>query len=162
MKKQVNTLIKVKGVGEIETPENNPLLLHFLSPLEVAAYKNKFNKFRYNLDGIVLEIQPQMARLLFYRSKKHVQDMRDILQTARLQLLKQSDEQIRRFLLKPLKNHGLPTRIYHVLASNYCRKMEDVAEKGEHGLSRMRGMGKNSVAYLMNLFMENGCGSLFI
>lgn len=161
MKNKINKA-KVKGVGEMETPAKNPLLLHFLSPLEVAAYKNKFKKFIYNLDGLLIEIEPQMSRTLFYRSKKHVTDMRDILQSARLKLLKQSDEQTRRFLLRPLKGHQLPTRIYHILASNYCRKMEDVAEKGEHGLLRMRGMGKDSVTYLMNLFLENGCGSLFV
>lgn len=161
MKNKINKT-KVKGVGEIETPETNPLLIHFLSPLELVAYKHKFKKFNYNLGGIVIEIEPHMSRILFYRSKKHVTDMRDILQSARLKSLKQSDEQVRRFLLKPLKNHQLPTRIYHILASNYCRKMEDVAEKGAHGLIRMRGMGKDSVSYLMNLFIKNGCGSLFV
>lgn len=78
-------------------------------------------------------------------------------QGIRLKLLMQSDEQIKSFLLKPLKSHNLPTRIYHTLPSDYCLKMEDVAEKGEHGPMRMLGIGKDS-----NLFMENGCGSLFI
>ena len=41
-------------------------------------------------------------------------------------------------------------------------QMADVAEKGGHSLKRMKGMGNESVTYLMNLFMKNGCGSLFI
>lgn len=153
---------KVKGVGEIETPETNPLLLHFLSPLELAAYRHKFKKFTYDLDGLQLEIEVHMSRALYYRSRKHANDMRDLLQSKRILLLKRSDERIRRFLLKPLKHHELPTRIYHILAGNYIRKMEDVAEKGEHGLLRMRGMGKDSLTYIINLFIDNGCASLFV
>jgi hypothetical protein len=161
MKTKINKA-KVKGVGEIETPETNPLILHFLSPLERAAYRHQFKKFTYDLDGIPLEVTPYMSRKLFYHSKRQINQLRDLLQGARIKLLKQSDEKTRRFLLKPLKQHGLPTRIYHILAGNYCRTMEDVAEKGEHGLSRMRGMGRDSVILLMNRFIENGCGDLFV
>jgi hypothetical protein len=54
---------KVRGVGEIETPETNPVLLHFLSPLERAAYQHQFRRFTYNLDGINLILlgRPQRA-----------------------------------------------------------------------------------------------------
>ena len=154
--------VKVKGVGEIETPETNPLLLHFLSPLELAAYRHKFKRFNYNLDGLTLEITPAMSKALYYRSRKNVNGLKDILLTARLNLLKRADPKLRRFLTMPLENHNLPTRIYHLLAGNDCQCMADVAEKGEYGLMRMRGMGKDSMTYLMNLFIENGCGSLFL
>ena len=97
MKKQLKTLTKVKGVGAIKTPENNPLLLHFLSPLERSAYQRKFKKFIYDLDGLEIEIEAHMSRALYYRSRKHVWDMRDLLQGKRIQLLKRSDEHIRRF-----------------------------------------------------------------
>lgn len=162
MKTTVKTLTKVKGVGAIETPETNPLLLHFLSPLELAAYRNKFKKFTCDLDGLEIEIEVHMSKALYYRSRKHANDMRDLLQAKRIQLLKRTDERIRRFLLKPLYHHELPTRIFHILKSNYIRKMEDVAVKGEHGLLRMRGMGKDSVSYIITLFINNGCDSLFI
>lgn len=162
MKTKVKVLTKVNGVGEIETPENNPLLLHFLSPLELAAYKHKFKRFTYNLDGVLLEIEPRMAKALFYRSRKNVNGLRDILQESLITLLKRADPNFRRFLIMPLKNHNLPTRLYHILLDHHCRNMAEVAEKGEHGLKRMKGMGNDSVTYIMNLFIENGCGSLFI
>jgi hypothetical protein len=160
MKKQMSTA-KVKGVGEIETPETNPLLIHFLSPLERAAYRHQFKRFTYDLDGLPLEITPYLSKKLFYQSKKRINALRDLLQGARIKLLKQSDEKTRRFLLKPLKQQPLPTRVYHLLAGNYCRCMADVAEKGVHGLKRMSGMGPESVALVINLFAEHGCGALF-
>jgi hypothetical protein len=153
---------KVKGVGAIETPDTNPLLIHFLSPLERAAYRHQFKKFVYDLDGIPLEITPYLSKKLFYHSRKRINALRDLLQGARLQLLKQSDEKTRRFLLRPLKQQPLPTRIYHLLAGNDCRNMADVAEKGLHGLRRLRGMGNNSLALIVKLFDEQGCGSLFV
>jgi hypothetical protein len=152
---------KVKGVGEIQTPETNPVLLHLLSPLERAAYKHEFKRFFYNLDGLPLEVTPEMSRKLFYQSERRVNDLRDLLQGARIKQLKQLDENTRRFLLKPLRHHGLPIRLYHVLRGKYCRTMEDVAEKGEHGLRSMRGIGKQGLAIIRELFVENGCGSLF-
>jgi hypothetical protein len=153
---------KVKGVGEIETPETNPLILHFLSPIERAAYRNKFRPFKYNLDGVVLDVDGAMCKSLYYRSREHIGSIRYTLYEFKVKLLKKSDERIRRWLLKPLKHQELPTRIFHILNSNYCRKMEDVARKGESGIYRMRGMGKEGLTYLVNLFFENGCGSLFL
>jgi hypothetical protein len=103
-----------------------------------------------------------MCKSLYYRSRDHIGSIRYILYESKVKLLKKSDERIRRWLLKPLKHQELPTRIFHILNSNYCHKMEDVARKGESGIYRMRGMGKEGLNYVINLFFENGCGSLFI
>lgn len=159
MKSNINKT-KVKGVGEIQTPETNPVLLHLLSPLERATYKHEFKRFFYNLDGLPLEVTPEMSRKLFYQSERRVNELRDLLQGARIKLLKRLDEKTRRFLLKPLRHHGLPSRIYNVLAGQYCRTMEDVAEKGEYGLRSMKGIGKQGLAVIRKLFIENGCESL--
>jgi len=40
--------------------------------------------------------------------------------------------------------------------------MAAVANKGEYEPKRMRGLGKESVNYLLKLFIDNGCGSLFL
>ncbi|MGV2481718.1 UNVERIFIED_CONTAM: hypothetical protein IGO34_33510, partial [Salmonella enterica subsp. enterica serovar Weltevreden] len=57
--------------------------------------------------------------------------------------------------------HKLPVRVYHILKGNGCYNMAEVAQKGEHGLKRMRGMGKTHVANIMKVFIDNGCGALF-
>lgn len=159
--KTVKPLSKVKGLGDIETPENNPILLHFLSPLELAAYKNKFQPFKYNLDGVMLDIEPHMSKELYWQSKRRTTALRQLLQKSKQKILKQ-DPELKRFLHKSLKHHNLPTRIYHILKDNSCYNMADVAQKGEHGLKRMRGMGKIQIAHIMKLFMDNGCGDLFL
>ncbi|PBQ31798.1 hypothetical protein CNR22_08460 [Sphingobacteriaceae bacterium] len=161
MKSTVKQLSKLKGLGDIETPENNPILLHFLSPLELAAYKNKFQPFKYNLDGVILDIEPNMSKELYWQSKRRATAIRQLLQKSKQKILKQ-DPELKRFLHKPLKHHNLPTRIYHVLKGNGCYNMAEVAQKGEAGLKRMRGMGKVQIAHIMKLFMDNGCGDLFL
>lgn len=161
MKTRVKPLTAVKGLGDIETLENNPILLHFLSPLELAAYKHQFRPFKYNLDGVTLEIEVHTSKQLYWHSKRHVTALRDLLQKSKQKILKQEPE-LKHFLHKPIKHHNLPTRIYHILKGNNCYNMADVAAKGEHGLKRMRGMGKIQIAYIMKLFIDNGCGDLFL
>jgi hypothetical protein len=161
MKPKVKQLTSAKGLGDIETPDNNPLLLHFLSPLELAAYKHQFQAFRYNLDGVILDIGPHMSKELYWQSKRRATALRQLLQKSKQKILKQ-DPELKRFLHKPLKHHNLPTRIYHILKGNGCDNMSEVAQKGEAGLKSMRGMGKNQMAHIMNLFINNGCGDLFL
>jgi hypothetical protein len=161
MKTTIKPLTKVEGLGDIETPENNPQLKHYLSPLELAAYKHSFQRFTYHIEGETLHIESHVAKAIYFKSKKHVSILRSILQRSRQKTLKQ-DVRVKRFLSTALKNHGLPTRIYHVLRQNDCDNMADVANRGEHGLKRMRGMGKESINYLIKLFIDNGCGNLFL
>jgi hypothetical protein len=161
MKKKLKPLTTVKGLGDIETPDNNPVLKHFLSPLELAAYQHQFKYFKYNLDGLILEIEPAVCKDLYYLSKRRVIALRVLLQKSKQKLLKQ-DPEIKHFLHKPIKQHHLPTRIYHILKSNSCYNMADVAQKGEHGLKCMRGIGKTHITTILNLFMDNGCGELFL
>jgi DNA-directed RNA polymerase alpha subunit len=161
MKTTVKPLSKVKGLGDIETPENNPQLKHYLSPLELAAYKHSFQSFTYRIEGETLHIEAHVAKEIYFNSKKHVGILRSILQRCRQKELKQNIK-TKRFLNAPLKDHGLPTRIYHVLRQNDCENMADVANRGEYGLKRMRGMGKESINYLIKLFIDNGCGNLFL
>ena len=110
MKTQSKKLAKVKGLGAIETPENNPVLLHFLSPLELAAYRHQFKPFKYNLDGLMLEIEPHVCKELYWQSKRHAIKLRELIQKSKQKILKH-DPEIWRFLHKPLRHHKLPTRI---------------------------------------------------
>lgn len=89
MKTKVKQLTSVKGLGDIETPDNNPLLLHFLSPLELAAYKHQFQAFRYNLDGVILDIGPHMSKELYWQSKRRATALRQLLQKSKQKILKQ-------------------------------------------------------------------------
>lgn len=159
--KTVKPLSKVKGLGDIETPENNPLLPHFLSPLELAAYRHQFQAFNYNLEGTMLDIEPHMSKALYRQSKQRATALRQLLQKSKQKILTQDPER-KRFLHKPLRHHNLPTRLYHILKFNGCYSMAEVAQKGEAGLQRMRGMGKIQMAYIMKLFIDNGCGDLFL
>ena len=161
MKTQSKKLAKVKGLGDIETPENNPHLKHYLSPLEQAAYRHNFQKFTYYLEGETLHIEPHVAKEIYFRSRKHVTAIRAIIQRTRQKELIQ-DIQVKHFLRIPLKDHNLPVRIYHVLKGNACDNMADVADKGEYQLKRMRGLGKESLNCIIKLFNDNGCGNLFL
>lgn len=102
-----------------------------------------------------------MSKELYWQSKRHTIKLRQLLQKSKQKILKQYPE-LKRFLHKPLNHHSLPTRIYHILKSNGCYNMSEVAQKGESGLRRMRGMGKIQIAHIMNLFIDNGCGDLFL
>lgn len=161
MKTQSKKLAKVKGLGDIETPENNPILLHFLSPLELAAYNHKFRSFIYKLDELNIELEPHVCKDIFYQSRRHVTVLRGLIQKSKQKILKQ-DPRIKQFLHKPIKQHNLPIRIYHLLKTNSCYNMADVAQKGEYGLKRIRGMGKTHISTIINLFIDNGCGELFM
>lgn len=161
MKTALNALTKVQGLGDIETPENNPHLKHYLSPLELAAYRHSFQKFTYHIEGETLHIEPHAAREIYFKSRKHVTVLRAIIQRVRQKELKQ-DVRVKRFLQMPLIDHHLPVRIYHVLKGNGCDTMADVADRGEYQLKRLRGFGKESLNYLVKLFNDNGCGDLFL
>lgn len=161
MKIKVGLLDKVQGLGVIETPESNPLLINFLSPLQRAAFRNKFRPFTYNLEGTELLITADMCRELFWEAKRDYVKYRRLIQPARQALLLK-DPYKKQFLKKKTHHFNFPTRLQHILNENSLYTMSSIADKGEHGLSRMRGMGKERVTYLMNLFTDNGCGELFL
>ncbi len=152
----------IKGLGLVERPESNPALWHYLSPLERATYRSNFQSFTYDLEGITLVLDAPVAKALYRCSKEHIVSLRNILHQAKVNYLVNSDTRIRRFLLKPLEQHELPTRLYHLLKESRCRHMADVALIGEKALYLKRGMGKGMLASLLNLFSENGCAILFI
>jgi|GEM_PF-1868342 hypothetical protein len=152
----------IKGLGLIETPEHNPAILHYLSPLERAAYNSSFGAFEYDLGGITLALDAPAAKALGRCAKEHIASLRNILYQTKVNYLTQSDARIRRFLFSPLEQQILPTRIYHLLKESRCRHMADVALLGESALKNKRGMGKGTISYLINLFTQNGCAILFL
>ncbi len=137
-------------------------LQHYLSPLERAAYRSHFQSFVYELEGMPLQLNAHAAKALHRCSQEHMAALRKILFKSKLHYLMQSDARICRFLLKPLEQHVLPTRIYHLLKQNRCRHMADVALLGESTLKSKRGMGKGMLTFLLNVFAENGCAMLFL
>lgn len=161
MKKKVKKQVFIQGHGLIETPETSLLTLHFLCPLELAAFKNKFQEFSYEFDGDVLDIDPAMCRELFANTKQNIQFFQHIIQQAKQKLLMR-DARIKRFLTMPLRNHHLPIRLYHILHNANCTSMSHVAEKGIQELKNQRGMGKIQLNYLLKLFKDNNCGNLLL
>jgi len=161
MKRTVSLLLRVPGVGSIESPDDNPMLLHFLTPLQRAAFRNKFQPFEYDIDGVKLEIDRHMCRDLFWKSRREIKAYRVFLQPARQKLLK-DDIKAMYFLTCPLIHHKLPNRLYHILIGKNLNTMSQVIALGEEELKRLRGMGKKQMTYLINLFVDNGCGSLFL
>ncbi len=161
MKTQTKKPAKRQQFWEHETPETNPVIKNFLSPLSIAVYKNHFKKFNFHLDGQALEVDRSMCMELYSAMHDHTHQQKTILQKAKIKLLKRNPA-IKRFLMLPIEKHNLPTRLYHILKNNYCRHLADAAGGGERSLRRMRGMGNGQLSYLMKLFIDNGCGSLFI
>jgi hypothetical protein len=161
MKSNLKALTPLKAIAGMETPANNPQLAYLLSPLELAAYKHPSGPFTFYLHDEAIIIEPHMSGAIRRLSKKHVAALRSVLQRARQKELAQ-DPAIRRFLHQPLKTHNLPTRVYHVLRGAGCLTLADVANRGEPGLRRLRGMGNRGISAIFKLFNDQGCGSLFL
>jgi len=160
MKQKTKKPAKRQQFWEKETPETNPAMTSFLSPLSLAVYKNKFTKFNFHHDNLILEVDRLMCMELFSAMRDHTREQKAILQKAKIKLLKR-DPTIRKFLIAPLEKHNLPTRLYHTLKSDYCSCMEDVARRGEYRLKRLRGLGDDGLKLLIDLFYKNGCIILF-
>lgn len=71
------------------------------------------------------------------------------------------DPQLQRFLRRPLAEHGLPTRLYHLLTEKDCQTMQDVLELGMVGVRSMRGVGKGSLQALQQLLEQHGAAGLW-
>lgn len=142
------------------TPEADPAMIHYLTPLETALFKHRLQPFQYEVDSLPLKFDHLQCYYLYQSTRAHILFLSDIVQSSKINFLKR-DPAIRHFLTKPLQKHQLPRRLHNALHFKQHRHMADVAAKGEHGLLMTKGIGKNSREYLIELFHTNGCGILF-
>ncbi len=135
-------------------------LAHVLSPLDRAARAANFEAFTYSFNGIALPIGKAMLAELKHISRHRLKLCEQI--TKALSGLPQLPApEISPFLIVPLNDIAMSTRLRHLLQDANCHNLLNVAELGSKGLSRQRGIGSKTLDEVRRIFIREGCAELF-
>lgn len=141
-------------------PFQDEQLLHYLfSPLEIKAFSGAHDPIVKPRHGDSITIPPQLNQELAKIGQDKLRLFTGFISGLSRERIK-SDPQVEKFLYRPLIEHGLPTRLYHLLQSKECDTMEDVIRLGMPGIRSLRGVGKGSLKALQQLLEKNGCPGL--
>lgn len=141
-------------------PLQDEQLLHYLfSPLEIKAFDGTHDPILKPGQGQSIVIPPQLNQELARIGQRKVRLFTAFISGLSRERVK-ADPALESFLYRPLIEHGLSTRLYHLLQTKECHNMEDVIKLGMPGIRSMRGIGKGSVKALQKLLETNGCSGL--
>lgn len=141
-------------------PLQGEQLLHYLfSPLEIKALDGTHDPIVQPKQGKSIVLPSQLNQELARIGQRKVRLFTDFISGLARERVK-GDPALESFLYRPLMEHGLSTRLYHLLQAKECRNMEDVIKLGMPGIRSMRGIGKGSVKALQKLLETNGCSGL--
>lgn len=156
----MKTASKQTGTDFMLDPLQDEQLLHYLfSPLELKAFSGTHDPLVQPTQGKSMVLPSQLNQELAKIGQGKLRLLTHFISRLSREHIK-SDPQLERFLYRPLIDHGLPTRLYHLLQSKECHNMEDVIRLGLPGIRSMRGIGKGSVNALQKLLEKNGCSGL--
>jgi len=141
-------------------PLQDEQLLHYLfSPLEIKAFSGTHDPVASYGRGYRLAIPDHINQELAKIGQHKLRLFTGFITGLTQEYIK-SDPALESFLYRPLIEHGLPTRLYHLLRAKECHNMEDVIKLGMPGIRSLRGIGKGSVKALQTLLEKNACGGL--
>jgi hypothetical protein len=141
-------------------PLQDEQLLHYVfSPLEINAFSGTHDPVLQPGQGKTITLPPQLNQELAKIGQGKLRLLSGFISGLPREPIT-SDPHLEKFLYRPLIEHGLPTRLYHLLLSKECKHMHDVIRLGMPGIRSMRGIGKGSMDELQRLLEHNGCNGL--
>lgn len=148
------------GTDFTRDPLQDEQLLHYVfSPLELKALDGTHDPVVQPKQGKSMVLPSQLNQELAKIGQGKLRLLTGFISGLTKEYIK-SDPALESFLYRPLMEHGLSTRLYHLLQAKECRNMEDVIKLGMPGIRSMRGIGKGSVKALQKLLETNGCSGL--
>jgi hypothetical protein len=140
--------------------QSRAILKHLLSPLELQAFKHRYNPFPYNMEGAPVFITAATCKQLLIVTRNKINFFSDLLQQ------KSGDQQTSISLPKLLDDPkvilSLPPHLRNILVGRLdCHNLFDVVQIGRKQISQTRGLGKGGLKTLDNLFTAYNCGHLF-
>lgn len=149
-----------RGTDFTLDPLQDEQLLHYLfSPLEIKAFSGTHDPVASYGRGHPLTIPDHINRELAKIGQHKLRLFTGFISGLTHEYIK-SDPALETFLYRPLTEHGLSTRLCHLLRAKDCYNMEDVIKLGMPGIRSMRGIGKGSLSALQKLLEQNGCSGL--
>lgn len=156
----MKTTAKQTGTFFTLDPLQDEQLLHYLfSPLEIKAFEGAHDSTASCGRGYRLSIPDHINRELAKIGQHKLRLFTGFISGLTHEYIK-SDPALEAFLYRPLIEHGLSTRLYHLLQTKECHNMEDVIRLGMPGILSMRGIGRGSIKALQSLLAQNGCEGL--
>ncbi len=156
----MKTAANQTGTDFMLDPLQDEQLLHYVfSPLEIKAFSGTHDPTVKPGHGENITLPPQLNQELAKIGQGKLRLLTRFISGLSREHIT-SDPALEEFLYRPLIDHGLPTRLYHLLQSKECHNMEDVIRLGMPGIRSMRGIGKGSVKALQTLLEQNGCSGL--
>ena len=158
-KKKVNPLQnKLKSFvlsrNEFET------LQHFLGPLELAVFENKFQPFEYKFDNVIFHIDRQTGALLVEEIKRRIVFSLSIVRRERIKYALNEPKKIL-FLSSNIDKHEFSDKLVKKLNSKGILKMDQLALIGRENLRRQNRIDKVNFEQIIAVFEKNGCEDLF-
>lgn len=141
-------------------PLQDEQLLHYLfSPLEIKALEGSHDAVLKPTPGRCIALPPRLNEELARIGQRKVRLLAEFSSGLPREHIHHNPA-LEHFLHRPLADHGLPTRLYHLLQGKDCHTMEDVIGLSLRGIRSMRGIGKGSIRALQKLLETNGCEGL--
>ena len=141
-------------------PNVQKALHHFLSPIEWAAYENKFKAFDYDMDGVILRIDGNTNLSMLSEAKRRALFFFNILKRMRIKLAFNDPKKLA-FLHSRPEAHGFSNNLLRKLSLNGIRRMDQLASIGKKEISGYYRLGKTSAEQITVLFEKHDCGDLF-
>lgn len=158
-KKKVNP-IQNKSKQFVLNLEEFKTLQHFLSPLELAVFENKFQPFDYKIDNVFFRIEGQTGSSLFEEIKRRIIFFSSLVRRERIKLAFNDTKKLL-FLSSNLDKHGFPDNLVKKLNSKGILKMDQLALIGRENLRRQNRIDKVDFEQLVAVFKKYGCEDLF-
>lgn len=156
----MKTAANQSGTDFTLDPLQDEQLLHYLfSPLEIKAFSGTHDPVASWGRGYPLTIPDHINQELAKIGQHKLRLFTGFISGLTQEYIK-SDPVLESFLYRPLVEHGLSTRLYHLLRAKDCHNMEDVIRLGMPGIRSVRGIGKGSLSALQKLLEQNGCSGL--
>lgn len=162
MKKQKTVKPISEKTNTLPFVEDVSVLLHILSPLELSAWKNNYQAFTYNFDGIPISINLKECKVILVGSKKRIDAFKTIIHKTNQKLVNENVSQKRNFTETLITEHDLPVQGIRTLQTKLgCKTIYDVLRIGKDELILKQGISKLFMRKLEAVIAKNNCSHLF-
>ncbi len=158
MEKQENPFENSRLSKLLTHAEFQRIMAHFLSPLELEAFKNGFQDFDYEIDGKRFTVGYGKALINMFGLK--IEMFNDVLKQIDYCVLGDISKMVA-FLSQDIKAANLPVYLANKLRTQGYQYMYEVYRAGKEKLRLTRGIGEKGLKTIEALMDEGGVGILF-
>lgn len=135
-------------------------LRHFLGPLELAVFENKFQPFDYKFENVIFHIDRQTGTLLVEEIKRRIVFSLSVVRRERVKLAFNDTKKLL-FLSSNIDKHGFSDNLVKKLNYKGILKMDQLALIGRENLRRQNRIDKVDFEQLVAVFEKYGCEDIF-